>query len=242
MAKQSNMDSTPKQEEHSKRQERAERILDAASELMQRWGYRKTTIDDIARQAGVAKGTIYLHWKTREDLFRALLIRERLNAGKDLMQRMASDPEGGTLHGMVKHACLAALSSPLLKALMFRNTDVLGELAHGEFGKKDFEQRFEASKVYLELLRSKGMMRTDIDLPEQLQMLTAISSGFIMINQFLPAEYQISDEKAVEMMAETIKRTLEVRTPSPSEEQEFTTTFGQVFENVREYDQKELET
>ena len=47
-----------KLEEKSKRQDRARRILDAAAELIQRWGYNKTTIDDIARQAGGAKGTI----------------------------------------------------------------------------------------------------------------------------------------------------------------------------------------
>lgn len=58
--------------------ERAHRILDAAAELILRWGYDKTTIDDIARQAGVAKGTIYLHWKTRDALFVALLRRERV--------------------------------------------------------------------------------------------------------------------------------------------------------------------
>ncbi|OLD80902.1 MAG: hypothetical protein AUG54_04740 [Ktedonobacter sp. 13_1_20CM_4_53_7] len=53
-------------EERSKREQRANRILDAAAELMLRWGYNKTTIDDIARYAGVAKGTIYLHWKNHE--------------------------------------------------------------------------------------------------------------------------------------------------------------------------------
>ena len=57
---------------------RAHRILDAASSLILRWGYNKTTIDDVARQAGVAKGTIYLHWNTREELFAALIHRERL--------------------------------------------------------------------------------------------------------------------------------------------------------------------
>ncbi len=35
--------------------ERAQRILDAVEELTLRWGYSKTTIDDIAKQAGVAK-------------------------------------------------------------------------------------------------------------------------------------------------------------------------------------------
>ena len=62
--------------ELSKREEREQRILDAAGELIQKWGYHKTTIDDIAKLARVAKGTIYLHWKTREELFLALIYRE----------------------------------------------------------------------------------------------------------------------------------------------------------------------
>ena len=45
---------------------------DAATALILRWGYNKTTIDDIARQAGVGKGTVYLHWNTREELFATL--------------------------------------------------------------------------------------------------------------------------------------------------------------------------
>src|SRR5260370_16386692 len=59
--------------ERSKRQERAERILDAAAELIQRWGYKKTAVDDIARLAGVAKGTIYPPWKTPKNPFPPLL-------------------------------------------------------------------------------------------------------------------------------------------------------------------------
>src|SRR6478672_1579101 len=90
--------------EADRRQERAERILDAAAALIMRWGYNKTTIDDIARQAGVAKGTIYLHWKTREDLFAALLKREKAELADDLKQRIAADPAGATLRGLFKHS------------------------------------------------------------------------------------------------------------------------------------------
>ena len=64
------------QQEVSRREVRAQRILDAAAALILRWGYQKVTLDDISRQAGVAKATIYLHWKTREELFTALTRRE----------------------------------------------------------------------------------------------------------------------------------------------------------------------
>src|SRR2546426_10017116 len=94
----------PIEEDRSWRQERGDRILDAAAELVLRWGYKKTTIDDIAKQAGVAKGTIYLHWKTREDLFLALITREGLKLTEDMKLRFANDPEGSTLRGFVKHS------------------------------------------------------------------------------------------------------------------------------------------
>src|SRR5437764_7791489 len=122
-----------KQEEQSKRQERAQRILDAAAELVQRWGYNKTTIDDIARQAGVAKGTIYLHWKTREALFMALLTREYLTVIEEFRQHVLSDPENVTLHGLTRQAILLTMSRPLIKAMLLGDTDMLGELTRREY-------------------------------------------------------------------------------------------------------------
>ena len=99
-----------------KRRQRAQRILDAAAALILRWGYNKTTIDDIARQSGVAKGTIYLHWKTREDLFTALMKREKAELAADVQQRIAADPAGATLRGLLKHSALALMQRPLMKA------------------------------------------------------------------------------------------------------------------------------
>src|SRR3954449_12782086 len=93
----------------SRRQERGQRILDAAATLILRWGYNKTTIDDIARQAGVAKGTIYLHWKTRDELFVALIKREKLEMGEDVKRRIAADPLGSTLQGVFRYTALALM-------------------------------------------------------------------------------------------------------------------------------------
>src|SRR5689334_2299686 len=89
-------------QEASKRLERAHRILDAATVLILRWGYNKTTIDDIARQAGVGKGTVYLHWNTREELFAALMKRERVELNREFHQRIIADPAGWTLRSMIK--------------------------------------------------------------------------------------------------------------------------------------------
>lgn len=46
-----------------------ERILAAATELFARFGFTKTSLDEIARGAGLAKGTIYYYFPSKEDLF-----------------------------------------------------------------------------------------------------------------------------------------------------------------------------
>lgn len=43
-------------------------ILDAMDALMARYGYRKTTVDDIAREAGISKRTVYLHFSSKEEI------------------------------------------------------------------------------------------------------------------------------------------------------------------------------
>ena len=47
-------------------------ILAAALLLFGRYGYRRTSIDDLARETGIAKGTVYLYFATKEAIFRAL--------------------------------------------------------------------------------------------------------------------------------------------------------------------------
>lgn len=51
-------------------------ILDAAEKLVEKYGYKKTTMEDIAREAGTGKGTLYLHFKNKEELAFSILDRE----------------------------------------------------------------------------------------------------------------------------------------------------------------------
>jgi AcrR family transcriptional regulator len=197
--------------ERSRRQERADRILDAAAELILRWGSKKTTIDDIARQAGVAKGTIYLHWKTREDLFVALLMREDLKLAEDIKRRIANDPEGSTLRGFVKQSTLALMKNPLMKAMLLNDTEMLGEYASREYNSATYTERIENYKLFLEFLRSHGLVSTDIGIREQTYILTAVWIGFLLVDPWMPEEFKVSDEEIVEMLADTVQRVLEPR-------------------------------
>jgi AcrR family transcriptional regulator len=68
-------------------------IVLAALELFTRYGYRKTSIDDIAQAAQVAKRTVYLHFENKAAVFLAIL--EYL--GDQVRQRCtAAESAGGT--------------------------------------------------------------------------------------------------------------------------------------------------
>lgn len=50
------------------REETREAILDATDRLLARYGYRKMTMDDIAQEVGIGKGSIYLHFSSKEEV------------------------------------------------------------------------------------------------------------------------------------------------------------------------------
>lgn len=228
--------------EEAKRQARAHRILDAAAELSLRWGYNKTTIDDIARLAGVAKGTIYLHWKTREELFSALMKREKAELVKNFVQRTAQDPAAWTLRAILKHSALALIDRPLLKAALLRDMDVLGKLVHTEHHSAAYTERLAAFKTYLEFLREQGLVRTDLSLRMQVYMLSAIFMGFFLVAPLMPDEFTLSNEELAELIAETVHCTLERgRTVAAAEDQTFANTFMQYAQRAHAIAQEQLQ-
>jgi AcrR family transcriptional regulator len=71
--------------------ERRQAIIEAAMDEFIAGGYAATRLDDVARRAGVAKGTIYLHFADKEALFQEL-VRTAL---VPLIGRLAAPPPAG---------------------------------------------------------------------------------------------------------------------------------------------------
>jgi len=198
------------------RKARAQRILDAASSLILRYGYHKTSMEDIAREAGVGKGTLYLHWKTREALFTALILREKVAMAADIQERIAQDPAGATQRGLLKHAALALMQRPLLKAVLLRDTQVFGNLIQREQTSATSVEVFAGFTAFLQGLRDQGLARKDLSLRAQAAIFGSIFLGFFLAASLLPDAIKPSDEELAELIAETGQRTLEPRDPAPS--------------------------
>ncbi len=60
-----------------RKEARPEEILQAAIEAFASNGYERTRVDDVATRAGISKGTVYLYFKSKADLFREV-VRSRI--------------------------------------------------------------------------------------------------------------------------------------------------------------------
>lgn len=72
------------------KEEARSRILTVANQVFGEKGYRKATMDDVAKKLGVSKGALYLYFASKEDLFEAICRTEPL-AFKEILYSSFSE-------------------------------------------------------------------------------------------------------------------------------------------------------
>jgi AcrR family transcriptional regulator len=195
--------------------ERADRILDAAARLLLRYGHDRTTISDIAREAGIAKGSVYAHWRSRDRLFLALLRREQAVLLAQIRDRLRDAERPADLELLLAESVRAYQRSPLVTAVLTGNTEVLGSLARASAE----EGRPHGSIVeLLATLRAEGLVRTDRSLAEQATVLTAMYLGYFLTAPLMPGELRVPDQAVPGLVADAIWRALERPEPLTPDE------------------------
>ena len=85
-------------QEHSEQDQKVAVILHAAFEAFRSYGFRRTSMEDIAAGAGMSRSALYLHFRNKEDIFRSLVawyydenaraMAEALPAGKPVREAL----------------------------------------------------------------------------------------------------------------------------------------------------------
>ena len=96
-----------------------QRILDSAMAVVLRYGFQRATMDDVAKEAGISRPALYLMFKNKTDIYRALA--ESI-MGRALDAARAALDAGGTAEERVFQAVKAGILDP---------TDFLMATAHG---------------------------------------------------------------------------------------------------------------
>jgi TetR/AcrR family transcriptional regulator, fatty acid metabolism regulator protein len=81
----------PRSWKEKQRQEREALILQVAEDMLMEKGYYETSIEEIAARVGIAKGTVYLHFPSKEDLVVAIFERDMQKLA-DFIEAIVSSP------------------------------------------------------------------------------------------------------------------------------------------------------
>jgi AcrR family transcriptional regulator len=140
------------------------RILDAATERFAHYGFKKTSIDEIAAAAGVGKGTVYLMCKSKEDLFYQVVHRELrawvAQIGDIIDPRMPADQ---LLLRCQFESWQFLKSKPFVRELMLGNLEEMLPLWVDEL--EDLRAIIRRRNVdILEIGVRQGLFRADLDL------------------------------------------------------------------------------
>jgi TetR/AcrR family fatty acid metabolism transcriptional regulator len=129
------------------RKERAELILRAAETEFTEKGYRDTSMDEIAARVGIAKGTVYLYFPSKQDLVFALIERE-FTLFLEKVEHISASPltARAKLEYLFLQACQEILGQRLQALIsFFTSTDV----------RKDLLNKGEKTRLYSNRLAAR---------------------------------------------------------------------------------------
>ena len=187
-----------------KRLERPTRILEAAARLMTRYGYDKTTMEDIAREAGVSKGAIYLEWSSREDLFDDLFEHEMKKLILDVKSRIQSSIEEINVSNLYGITLSAMNSSRLISALYTRDGKILGDFVHRQDPNR-YVHRLMLSKESITTLQQAGMLRSDLSADVLAYLFSLMALGVLSISSIIPEENAPPIEKTIDAISAMVQ-------------------------------------
>jgi len=188
--------------------ERRERVLSAAQTLFLKYGYDKTTVSDIAEEAGISKGAIYLHFHSKEALMDALILREGGRVQSDMMAMLAKDPQGGTLFNLYRYGLVALTNNELMRAFYSRRRNVFGDLLKRLEPKiADAESR-SLSIEFVRQYQEAGLIRPELDPYAVAFLFMVMRYGLLMIDEVIPRDQSPPLDVIGQLMAEVIQRGL----------------------------------
>ena len=196
--------------------ERGQRYLDIAARLILRYGYDKTTMQDIALEAALSKGTLYHYWRSKEKLFQALITRETLRVFDEWLERVQADPEGGTLFGIYRHGFLTLLAHPLMMAFYTKESFVLGDYVR-QRGPAVYIRPYLLNRALVQQLQAVGLIRQDLRADVMNHILMIISVGLFSVSELIPQEHAPPYAEVADALAGMVQRALAPAQPGDSE-------------------------
>jgi len=180
-------------------------ILRVATEMFARQGYRKTSMDEVAQRAGVAKGTLYTYFATKNELLvAAIALEKREHIGEVMALLDRQRPAAERLRGWLMAVLLMPARMPLTAALLRGDQEMAAMMAElpPELGARIDEDRTEFVGGLVD-----EAARPHTWTPGELRDRAAVLAGLAYLSTHLQAEHVrsgVSMERYAEILADTL--------------------------------------
>ena len=177
-------------------------VINKARDLFTTYGYKKVSMDEIAKEANVTKKTIYTYFKDKDDLF-SYFIQEELEKMKKMVEKKANS----------NLPFIEVVASNLYDMLMFRKNSLLISTISKEMKGSTPERSHSFLKIYddeiLKYLEDKIKLEIDLGNIKKCDAhLTAFIIYRVFINVIFEYDLDIDEEKVTKEVTTILKEGL----------------------------------
>ncbi|AZB42294.1 TetR/AcrR family transcriptional regulator [Bacillus sp. FJAT-42376] len=177
--------------------DRRRQIIDAATKSFSMFGYKATTMDQVAKLANVGKGTIYTFFKNKDELFHdivSVMVKEMILEAEDAIN--PDESFGENVHAAL-YRILEFRSEHQLMLKLLQEEKEMGTLAVLEMLNHIENQIIEYLKTKIETAQKKGLIReADSEITAFLFLRTYIA----LVSDWERRHKPLSSEKIAEVM------------------------------------------
>ncbi len=165
-----------------------QRIIRAAIRVFGRYGYHKSTVSQVARQADMGRGTLYWYYKSKEDIFRSIVQQFMLEATEKISCQLQTNISfESKIKGFIRDWLELATREEDIARIMY---SVFSQ-SHGKFAQ---EMLKSVKKMYLDIIEIlkncfareilKGQMRP-ADTRRLARLLIGLLDGIVLQHIFV---------------------------------------------------------
>jgi AcrR family transcriptional regulator len=157
------------------------RLLDAAESCFSQFGLTKTTMEDVARAAGMSRATVYRYFKNRDDLLMGVVEREARSAAREIEKRLRGirNPGEYIVEGIVQALDIVPKRPALSMLFLAETVGVTSRLL--TTSARMVEIALELVVPVMEPARQKGLLREEVGTEVMIEWTFRIISSFLTV-------------------------------------------------------------
>lgn len=188
--------------------ERHTRILDATRKLLIHYGYDKTTVSDIAKEAGISKGAVYLEFQSKDALVHALMTHDIYAYAEqvfDILQGL--DTTEWTFSKIYQITIDLLVNSPMMMAIVRNDRRIFGQYMTG-LGQEWVQYKQQGRLPMLKMMQEAGAIRSDVDPATVDYILSLIVYGVALGDSSTLAVEPINEQQFITTLGDMLDRWL----------------------------------